>query len=103
MWNALTRLPSHLQELITLTREQNSLLRELVQLTSGKPALTPSSPRSDASGPSSRKRTAADVTVAVRLPADDQQRVQRESGAADPSESGPSAVPPPLIPPTPAA
>ena len=89
MWNGLTRLPSMLQELINLTREQNSLLRELIQITSGRAALTPASTSllasARAAATSGRKRTAADVTVVSRLPSDEVERRQREHAAGEPS------------------
>lgn len=96
MWTVLTRRPSPLQELIALMREQNGLLRELLSTHTGRPAQTPRTPLSPSSGPgaaSSRKRTAADVTVAQRLPADEQAQRNREQAAVAPAAVSETATP----------
>lgn len=58
MWRDLTQLPSLLTELIGLTREQNSLLREFLA-ASGRRSTTPITPRSTPR--STRIRTEQDI------------------------------------------
>lgn len=84
MWSALTQLPSAIQEWISLTREQNSLLRELLLALGQRPS-TPR-PLHRGAGPSSRTRTAADVTIAPRLSRDLAEQQARHGAASAPGD-----------------
>ena len=96
MWSALTRVPSQLQELITLLREQTSLLRELVSAVTRQPARTPLTPHAPQTP--RRQYTANDVQQIGRSDVEAQMRARSDSVSA-PWRTG--EILPPASPPTP--
>lgn len=86
MWRDLTQLPSLISELITLTREQNALTRELLTALTGRMAQTPSS---SAIRPLQQRRqfTDKDVVIVTR------EALQRDQWEAERRKIMPHAVP----------
>jgi len=79
MW--ISGMNRRLDELLILMREQNSLLRELVQVVTSRPALTPKSVASTEPLPR-RIRTDKDVVFVTRKEILEQQRAaQAKRGA----------------------
>lgn len=64
--------------IIALLREQNSLLRELIQAVSNRQALTPKTP---VEGVKQRIRTHRDITTYDPHALEEQERVAREAAA----------------------